>query len=145
MPLIVDTQNNLYYSYSSIRSCEQYTDNFQYWEDNKIYVVHTKSWCFLSGSRTVTYTASFKNDTVLTMSDGVASAEIVRNDSNRISHVSASLSKTTVLPGETVDIILTITSNFPTSSGTQNILGTYAFNFQNSIKYVYFDFTYKPA
>ena len=143
-PLIVDTDNNMYYSYSYIRNCENRYDPESYWEGSTAYTIHKKFLCS-TNSRTVTYTISFRNDTVLTMTNGTASATIVQNDNSRVSNVSAGMNKTTVAPGETVDLTLTISANFVTALGTQIVRGTYAFEFQNSIKYVYYEFTYEHA
>lgn len=142
-PLIMPGSTE-YYTYSYIRSCEQRTDNETHWSGSTAYTTHTKYLCTYN-NRTVTYTISFRNDTVLTMTNGTASASIVQNDSSRVSSVSAGMNKTTIAPGESVELTLTIAANFVNANGTQIVLGTYAFEFQNSIKYVYYQFTYEYA
>lgn len=129
------------YSYSYKRPCEKRTSNLESDEGNHIYVTHTKNLCG-ANNRTVDYTVKFQNTTELTWTDGTASAEITLNDRNYVSNATASVDSTTILPGETATLTLTITANFWTAAGDQVILGTYSYTCQNMTKYIYFQFTY---
>ena len=81
---------------------------------------------------------SFANPTALTYTNGTVSAEITENNNDRIKDVSASISKTEVAPGETVDVTLTVTFNFLTEIGNHEVKATVTYMCQNKPKYFYF-------
>lgn len=139
-PLIMDPENNRYYSYSYMRDREQYRRSG--WEDSTFSVVHRCIWC-ADENKKVTYEISFRNDTAVTMTGGKSSVEIVNDDNNIISKVSASITDKFVEPGETTTLKLVIKANLGRMNGYENVLGTYRFKFQNEYKYVYFDFKYQ--
>lgn len=138
--VIVDTGRNRYYTYSNITG-QSFVSAA--WTNSTIAVVHKKT-STSTTTRTVTYTASFRNDTVLTMTAGTATAAITRNDYTKITSVTASSSAATILPGGTTILTLVVKYRFNSLLGTQIVTGTFPYTFQNSTKYVYFTFTYQP-
>lgn len=96
------------------------------------------------GEKTITYKIAFINNTELTMTDGQITSETISNQFSYLKKVSANLSKTTVKPGEQVEINYVITSNFPWAVGNHEVKATISYMLQNKRRYMYYIIKYVP-
>lgn len=135
-PIIRDTEYNRYYTYDEHKDYVDFES--ETWEGDTYTLVYQKKAGIVIGEKTINYTVSFTNPTALTYTNGTVSAEITENNNDRIKDVSASISKTEVAPGETVDVTLTVTFNFLTEIGNHEVKATVTYMCQNKPKYFYF-------
>lgn len=135
-PIIRDTEYNRYYSYDGHKDYVDFES--ETWEGDTYTLVYQKKAGIVIGKKTINYTVSFTNPTALTYTNGTVSAEITENNNDRIKDVSASISKTEVAPGETVDVTLTVTFNFLTEIGNHEVKATVTYMYQNKPRYFYF-------
>lgn len=139
-PIIRDTEYNRYYSYDVHKD---YVDfDSETWEGDTYTLNYEKKFGLVVGERTVNYVVSFTNPTVLDYTNGEVTTEIVQNDNSRIKEVSASISKTELAPGETVDVTFTVKFNFLTQAGNHSVKATVAYTFQGQPRYFYFIINY---
>lgn len=139
-PIIRDTEYNRYYSYDVHKN---YVDfDSETWEGDTYTLNYEKKFGIVVGEKTVNYVVSFTNPTVLDYTNGEVTTEIVENDNSRIKKVSASISKTELAPGETVDVTFTVTFNFLTELGDHSVKATVAYTFQGQPRYFYFIINY---
>ena len=96
----------------------------------------------VAGSKTITYVITFTNPTILTFTDGNITAEITKNYHSRLNSVKGELSKTEVIPGESVDVLFTIKFDFLTEFGENSAKATVSYMYQNKPRYLYFIINY---
>lgn len=128
-PIIRDTELNRYYTYDNHKDWVDFES--ESWEGDTYTLVYKKKAGIVIGEKTVNYTVSFTNPTAVTYTDGTIETEIIENNNGRIKEVSASLSKTEVAPGETVDVTFTVTFNFLTEIGQHKVKATATYMLQN--------------
>lgn len=135
-PILLDTTNN-HYTTESVH--KNYLDwSSETWQDDTLEVHYQKKFGIVIGSKTVTYTASFTNPTVLDYTDGNISVEISKNDSGGVKEVSGSISSNTIKPGEAATIEVTIRHNFATRINSDSVTATITYNLQQKQRYFYF-------
>ena len=135
-PIIRDTEYNRYYSYDVHKNYVDFES--ESWEGDTYTLVYKKKAGIVIGEKTVNYVVSFTNPTAVTYTDGTIETEIIENNNGRIKEVSASLSKTEVAPGETVDVTFTVTFNFLTEIGQHKAMATATYMLQNKPRKFYF-------
>lgn len=135
-PIILDTTNNHYTTESEHKN---YLDwNSESWQGDTLEVHYQKKFGIIIGSKTVTYTASFTNPTVLDYTDGNISVELTNNGSGGVKEVSGNISSNTVKPGEAVTVEVIIKHNFLTRYGSDSVTATITYNLQEKQRYFYF-------
>lgn len=135
-PIILDTENNHYTTESAHKN---YLDwNSETWQDDTLEVHYQKKFGIVIGNKTVTYTASFINPTVLDYTDGNISVEITKNDSGGVKEASGSISSSTIKQGEAATIEVTIKHNFLTRYGSDSVTATITYNLQQKQRTFYF-------
>ena len=135
-PIIRDTEYNRYYSYDVHKNWVDFES--ESWEGDTYTLVYKKHFGVAIGEKTVNYVVSFTNPTTLPYTDGTIETEIIENDSSRIKEISASLSKTEIAPGETVDVTFTVRFNFLTELGQHKVMATATYMLQNKPRKFYF-------
>ena len=90
----------------------------------------------------VRYTISFSNPTELEYTNGTISAETVQNGMNYIGTPRASMNKTSLKPGEAIEIYIDLTFSFCAALGTQEVKATVSFDLQGKTRYFYFVLRY---
>ncbi len=140
-PIMLEPDKNRYHTYDTPRSKLSWRSD--YWVGDTLVAIWNKETGMIASRKTITYTASFSNPTELPYTNGEVSTEILKNDSNYIKDASATLSKTTLNPGEAVEIKLSITSNFLTRFGEHDIKATVSYELQGERKYFYFIIKYR--
>ncbi len=135
-PILLDTTNN-HYTTESVH--KNYLDwSSETWQDDTLEVHYQKKFGIVIGSKTVTYTASFTNPTVLDYTDGNISVEITKNDSGGVKEASGSISSSTIKQGEAATIEVTIKHNFLTRYGSDSVTATITYNLQQKQRTFYF-------
>ena len=86
---------------------------------------------------------SFSNPTELPYTNGQVTTKIENNGLGYIKSATGSLSKTTLQPGEAVEVKLTITSNFLSRLNDQDITATISYELQGEKRYFYFVVKYR--
>lgn len=140
-PIMLEPDKNRYHTYDTSRSKLSWRSD--YWVGDTLVAIWNKGSGMAALRRTITYTASFSNPTELSYTNGQVSTEILKNDSSFIKDASATLSKTTLNPGEAVEIKLSVTSNFLTRFGEHDIKATVSYELQGERKYFYFILKYR--
>lgn len=135
-PIVRDPENNRYFTVDETKSNLDFME--ERWEEDTYILKYNKKFGIVAGKKTMNYTISFTNPTALPYTDGTITTEIIENDNNYIKEISASISKTEVAPGETVDITFTVTSNFLADLGDQEVKATVTFMLQNEPKTINF-------
>lgn len=140
-PIIRDTENNRYYTYDVSKNYVDFKS--ETWEGDTYKLNYDKKVGVIIGKKTVNYVVSFTNPTALKYTNGtVEGVEIKENATNAIKEATASISKTEIEPGESVDVTFTITHNIYIASGVQEAVATISYMYQNKPRYFYFDVYY---
>lgn len=139
-PIIVDTANNRYHTESNHKDFVDFDS--ESWSEDTLTINYDKRLGIVSGSNTNQFHIQIQNPTVLPMTNGQATAEITENGWSFIHSVSATVSKDTILPNETVDITITVTSNMYLPAGSQQVRAAISYTLQNQTKYLYIIINY---
>ena len=134
--IIRDTENNRYYTADAEKNHVVFDS--ESWQDDTYNLIMKKEVGVVIGEKTITYVVTFKNPTTTTFTNGTINAEITKNTNNHIKEVSGSLSKKEISPGEQVDVLFTIRSNFLTNYGEDSVKATITYTYQNKPRYFYF-------
>jgi hypothetical protein len=140
-PIMLKPNDNLYSTYDTPRSKLSLRE--EHWVGDTFIAIWNKDAGIMASRKTITYTVSFSNPTELPYTNGKVTTKIVNNDLGYIKSASASVSKTTLNPGETVEVKLTITSNFLSRLEDQDITATISYELQGETKYFYFIIKYR--
>ena len=134
-PIIMDSANNRYHLEEGHKNNVDFSS--ESWDGNTLHIYYDKKFGVVVGQVTSTYVVRFSNPTVLTMFNGTVETSTINNGLGYISASSATISKTELLPEETLEIRFSITHNMLSSFGTQEIQAAISFDFQNTRKYFY--------
>lgn len=140
-PIMLKPEDNLYSTYDTPRSKLSLRE--EHWVGDTFIAIWNKGAGIAISRKTITYTVSFSNPTELTYTNGKVTTKIENNGLGYIKSASASVSKTTLNPGEAVEVKLTITSNFLTRLEDQDITATVSYELQGETKYFYFIIKYR--
>lgn len=140
-PIMLVPSENRYHEYDTTRS--KLTWRKDYWVGDTFITIWNKGSGIVASRKTITYTVSFTNPTELPYTNGQISTEIINNDLGYIKSATGSLSKTTVNPGESVEVKLTIISNFLSRLEDQDIKATISYELQGEKRYFYFIVKYR--
>lgn len=124
-PIMLVPNENRYHEYDTSRSKLKWRKD--YWVGDTFITIWNKGSGIAISRKTITYTVFFTNPTELPYTNGQISTEIINNDLGYIKSATESLSKTTVNPGESVEVKLTITSNFLSRLEDQDIKATISY------------------
>lgn len=140
-PIMLVPSENRYHEYDTTRSKLKWRKD--YWVGDTFITIWNKEAGIAISRKTITYTVSFTNPTELPYTNGQISTEIMNNGLGYIKSATGSLSKTTVNPGESVEVKLTITSNFLSRLNDQDIKATISYDLQGEKRYFYFIVKYR--
>jgi len=140
-PIMLEPDKNRYHTYDTSRSKLSWRKD--YWMGDTFIAIWNKGAGIIASRKTITYTISFTNPTELPYTNGQITTEILNNDLGYIKSASGSLSKTTINPGESVEVKLTITSNFLSRLEDQDIKATISYELQGEKRYFYFIVKYR--
>lgn len=140
-PIMLKPNDNLYSTYDTHRSKLSLRE--EHWVGDTFIAIWNKGVGIMASRKTITYTVSFSNPTELAYTNGKVTTKIVNNDLGYIKSASASVSKTTLNPGEAVEVKLTITSNFLSRLEDQDITATISYELQGETRYFYFIIKYR--
>ncbi len=135
-PIVRDPENNRYFTVDETKSNLDFME--ERWEEDTYILKYNKKFGIVAGKKTMNYTISFTNPTALPYTNGTVTTEYIENDNNYIKEISASISKTELKPGETVDITFTVTFNFLADLGDQEVKATVTYMLQNEPKTINF-------
>lgn len=136
-PVILDTENNRYHTASNVQYRISYTS--ETWENDTIHVTYTKYLGMIpSISNETVFKIAFTNPTVLEYTDGEVKAEITENTGDMLKDVSASISKTSLKPGEQCEVTLNFNTKITWRDNTETAKVTVSYNLQGKRKYLYF-------
>ena len=108
-PIIMDSANNRYHLEEGHKNNVDFSS--ESWDGNALHIYYDKKFGVVMGQVTSTYVVRFSNPTVLTMFNGTVETSIINNGLGYISASSATISKTELLPEETLEIRFSITHN----------------------------------
>lgn len=134
--IVRDTSNNRYYTADGTKNNIVFSS--ESWEGDTYQLNLEKKFGIVAGEKTITYIVTFTNPTTTKFTNGTISTEFVKNDSSRLKSSSGSLSKLELAPGESVDVMFTITFNFLTELGEHVAKSTISYTYQNKPRYFYF-------
>lgn len=140
-PIMLKPNDNLYSTYDTHRSKLSLRE--EHWVGDTFIAIWNKGAGIMVSRKTITYTVSFSNPTELAYTNGKVTTKIVNNDLGYIKSASASVSKTTLNPGEAVEVKLTITSNFLSRLDDQDITANISYELQGETRYFYFIIKYR--
>ena len=140
-PIMLKPEDNLYSTYDTSRSKLSLRE--EHWVGDTFIAIWNKGAGIAISRKTIMYTVSFSNPTELPYTNGNVTTKIVNNDLGYIKSASASVSKTTLNPGEAVEVKLTITSNFLSRLEDQDITATISYELQGETRYFYFIIKYR--
>lgn len=140
-PIMLKPEDNLYSTYDTPRSKLSLRE--EHWVGDTFIAIWNKGAGIMVSRKTIAYTVSFSNPTELAYTNGKVTTKIVNNDLGYIKSASASVSKTTLNPGEAVEVKLTITSNFLSRLEDQDIIATISYELQGKTRYFYFIIKYR--
>ena len=140
-PIMLKPNDNLYSTYDTPRSKLSLRE--EHWVGDTFIAIWNKGAGITISRKTITYTVSFSNPTELAYTNGKVTTKIVNNDLGYIKSASASVSKTSLNPGEAVEVKLTITSNFLSRLEDQDITATISYELQGETRYFYFIIKYR--
>lgn len=140
-PIMLKPEDNLYSTYDTPRSKLSLRE--EHWVGDTFIAIWNKGAGIMVSRKTIAYTVSFSNPTELAYTNGKVTTKIVNNDLGYIKSASASVSKTTLNPGEAVEVKLTITSNFLSRLEDQDIIATISYELQGETRYFYFIIKYR--
>ena len=135
-PIVRDPENNRYFTVDETKSKLDFME--ERWEEDTYILKYNKKFGIVAGKKTMNYTISFTNPTALPYTNGTVTTEYIENQNNYIKEISASISKTEIAPGETVDITFTVTSNFLADLGDQEVKATVTYMLQGEPKTINF-------
>lgn len=140
-PIMLKPNDNLYSTYDTPRSKLSLRE--EHWVGDTFIAIWNKGAGITISRKTITYTVSFSNPTELAYTNGKVTTKIENNDLGYIKSASASVSKTSLNPGEAVEVKLTITSNFLSRLEDQDITATISYELQGETRYFYFIIKYR--
>lgn len=140
-PIMLKPNDNLYSTYDTPRSKLSLRE--EHWVGDTFIAIWNKEAGILYSKKTITYTVSFSNPTELPYTNGQVSTKIENNLFGYIKSASASVSKTTLEPGEAVEVKLSITSIFPSRLQDQDVTATVSYELQGKTRYFYFIIKYR--
>ena len=140
-PIMLKPNDNLYSTYDTPRSKLSLRE--EHWVGDTFIAIWNKGAGITISRKTITYTVSFSNPTELAYTNGKVTTKIFNNDLGYIKSASASVSKTSLNPGEAVEVKLTITSNFLSRLEDQDITATISYELQGETRYFYFIIKYR--
>lgn len=140
-PIMLKPNDNLYSTYDTPRSKLSLRE--EHWVGDTFIAIWNKEAGILYSKKTITYTVSFSNPTELPYTNGQVSTKIENNLFGYIKSASASVSKTTLEPGEAVEVKLSITSIFPSRLQDQDVTATVSYELQGETRYFYFIIKYR--
>ena len=140
-PIMLKPNDNLYSTYDTPRSKLSLRE--EHWVGDTFIAIWNKGAGITISRKTITYTVSFSNPTELAYTNGKVTTKIENNDLGYIKSASASVSKTSLNPGEAVEVKLTITSNFLSILEDQDITATISYELQGETRYFYFIIKYR--
>lgn len=138
--VIRDTYYNRYYTADSTKSFVDFES--ESWEGDTYKLYFVKKIGITMGEKTINYTVTFTNPTTTSFSNGTVSTEIVKNPFSRIKGTSATLSNTTVAPGESVDVTFSVKFDFLSELYEHEVKATVTYMYQNKPRYFYFIINY---
>ena len=143
LPVIATIRDTKYNRYYTANSSKSFVDFYSESCEGDTYTLNfNKKAGVVAGSKTITYVITFTNPTILTFTDVNITAEITKNYHSRLNSVKGELSKTKVIPGESVDVLFTINFNFLTEFGEHSAKATVSYMYQNKPRYLYFIINY---
>ena len=135
-PIVLDTEYN-HYTTESIH--KDFLDwNSETWVGDTLEVHYKKKFGIIIGTKTITYTASFINPTMLDYTNGNISVVISKNNSGGVKEASGKISSSTIKPGEAATIEVTIKHNFITKYNSDSVTATITYDLQGKTRYFYF-------
>ena len=136
-PIKVDPWNDRYFGRDvGIDNLEFSSES---WENDTYVLVYDKKVGINCASRhTVNYTIRFSNPTELEYTNGKITSEITQNGMYYLKSANATLSTTTLKPGEALDIVFTVESGFCSALGEQQVRATISFDLQGKTRYFYY-------
>lgn len=140
-PIMLKPNDNLYSTYDTPRSKLSLRE--EHWIGDTFIAIWNKEAGILYSKKTITYTVSFSNPTELPYTNGQVSTKIENNLFGYIRNASATISKTTLEPGEAVEVKLSITSIFPSRLQDQDVTATVSYELQGETRYFYFIIKYR--
>lgn len=140
-PIMLKPEENLYSTYDTPRS--KLSLRKEHWIGDTFIAIWNKEAGILYSKKTITYTVSFSNPTELPYTNGQVSTKIENNLFGYIRNASATISKTTLEPGEAVEVKLSITSIFPSRLQDQDVTATVSYELQGETRYFYFVIKYR--
>lgn len=138
--VIRDTYYNRYYTADGTKSYVDFKS--EAWEGDTYRLIFEKKAGITMGEKTITYTVTLINPTTTSYSNGTISSEITKNPFSRIKGTSGSLSKTTVAPGESFDVSVTVKFDFLSELYEHEVIATITYTYQNKPRYFYFVVSY---
>lgn len=140
-PVILDTANNRYHTASNLQYKNEYYS--ESWNGDTILVTTKKYLGMIAGiDNTSTFKIAFTNPTVLPFTDGEVVAEITENTGGMLKDVNATISKTTLNPGEQVEVTLNMHTKITWRPNTETGRATVSYMLQGKRRYLYFIVTY---
>lgn len=138
--VILNTSNNRYYSQEGSKSGISFSS--ENWTDDTYTLTMKKGFLTSSGSSTIKYTIAVENNTAVTFTDGNVSTSIVEDTGSSITDASTTIDKTTLNPGETLYITLTMSVNIRWRYNTETAKADVSFMVQGKRRHIYFVVTY---
>lgn len=135
-PILLDNKNNRYHTASNVQYKVSFTS--ETWENDTVYITYTKYLGMITSVNNKTvYKIAFTNPTVLDYTDGEVTAEITENTGGMLKDVSATISKTTLKPGESCEVTLNFNTKITWRENTEAAKVTVSYNLQGERKYLY--------
>ena len=135
-PILLDTENNRYHTADNVQYKVSFTS--ESWENDTIYITYTKYLGMITSVNNKTvFKIAFTNPTVLDYTDGEVTAEITENTGGMLKDVSATISKTTLKPGESCEVTLNFNTKITWRENTEAAKVTVSYNLQGERKYLY--------
>lgn len=111
--------------------------------ENNVFDLYYTISGFTTSNKTVTYTIQLTNNTNYTFSNGAIATEITANSKDGLRSTDASIDKTILNPGETVNVSLVIETKMTVLSSTMSARATISYTMLGKTRYYYFNVIYE--
>lgn len=134
--VIRDSSNNRYYTQDIAQKGLNFSS--ESWQDDTYSLNMKKAFATSGGEYTINYTITFTNDTETTFTQGEVKTEITSNTGSMLKDANATISKTEVKPGESVDITMAFHVDISWRYYTEEAKATISYNVQGKVRNMYF-------
>lgn len=134
---------NLYHSVDGLPNWLEFSS--ENWEDDTYEINYSKNNSLIdanSGNITTNFSFSFSNPTVLEYTNGKTITEIIDNKSGIVQNATTTISSTSVKPGQSVTVTLSVTTKPIVSLENEKIKATISYVFQGKLRTLYFIINY---